>query len=842
MKGDFSRQRINTDAHYTSVLMQQGRVQLDSDANEQRAIEEHLRLTALRDVVGATGAPQDNAGFGIAPASGGLQIGAGRFYVDGLLCENPSPLDFAAQSMAPDGATPLATLLTQLRGKQVPGLLLRLEAWQRYITAVDDSGIREVALGEADTAGRLQTAWRVLAQPVAATADVAGVAAKLQAMQSSLQPFVTAHGGGQTTAFAQMTAAVTALQASGAGAAAIDQARTARNAAVAMIATYRQTGQLTRSAQVDTLIAAVNALGTELAQQPSAQAYCGLGVYTPLRVTGALQAQALPVALPPAGITSPAAGYRGLENQLYRVEIHTGGAAGQATFKWSRDNGSVLTQILSVAGATLQVASLGPDTTLGFAAGQWVEISDDSAEFASPPSQPGALLQIQSVDPTQSPPTVTLSAAPPAVNPNRHAKLRRWDQTGTNATMPLQSGTWVALENGIQVQFSPNGGYLPGDHWLIPARTATGAIDWPLTAGTPSALDPLAEAPREAALAFVHLDAGGNVVADDCRTIFKPLGQLTPPPAPPPALHVTAISWQNDDVMTLDTLVFKGLSVTLDGAPTGPVDGRNFVVTLDAPPGNGASGTALRPMVLNGTVAISGDTLAWTLPLFGWIDVETISGITNFTAAGLLMKAQVTLKGHRILGTVGGAVAWLDGQSFGKSGTRADGSARVDLSLPSGNGARASDFEGWFDVAPIPVPALALSTGAVTLSAAVSSPAVTATLTLSFNGLGNTLVTLSSSTSVNNQISTGSPYISIPASATLTKGQTSAQFAVSIIGNPGAGVTATITISAVAALPSGFAPSGSATLTITGFQPLIIGTITNIGSILNVGSLQIRGT
>src|SRR6185295_16365471 len=38
-------------------------------------------------------------------------------------------------------------------------------------------------------------------------------------------------------------------------------------------------------------------------------------------------------------IIDPESVYRGAANQLYRVEIHTGGVAGTATFKWSRDNG-----------------------------------------------------------------------------------------------------------------------------------------------------------------------------------------------------------------------------------------------------------------------------------------------------------------------------------------------------------------------------------------------------------------------------------------------------------------------------------------------------------------------
>jgi len=42
-----------------------------------------------------------------------------------------------------------------------------------------------------------------------------------------------------------------------------------------------------------------------------------------------------PCVLPPSG------GYRGEENQTYRVEIHDGGVLGKATFKWSRVNGSV---------------------------------------------------------------------------------------------------------------------------------------------------------------------------------------------------------------------------------------------------------------------------------------------------------------------------------------------------------------------------------------------------------------------------------------------------------------------------------------------------------------------
>jgi hypothetical protein len=45
MKGDFSRWTFDPRRHYTAVLMQQGRVQLDSDWNEQAAMLEHLDRT-----------------------------------------------------------------------------------------------------------------------------------------------------------------------------------------------------------------------------------------------------------------------------------------------------------------------------------------------------------------------------------------------------------------------------------------------------------------------------------------------------------------------------------------------------------------------------------------------------------------------------------------------------------------------------------------------------------------------------------------------------------------------------------------------------------------------------
>src|ERR1041385_5576623 len=93
--------------------------------------------------------------------------------------------------------------------------------------------------------------------------------------------------------------------------------------------------------------------------------------------TGKLKAQTVPHAPDDnACLLPPETGYTRLENQLYRVEVHTGGPRNSATFKWSRDNASVQTTISKIAGAVLPVADLGKHQVLNFAAGQWVEIFD----------------------------------------------------------------------------------------------------------------------------------------------------------------------------------------------------------------------------------------------------------------------------------------------------------------------------------------------------------------------------------------------------------------------------------------------------------------------------------
>lgn len=254
-------------------------------------------------------------------------------------------------------------------------------------------------------------------------------------------------------------------------------------------------------------------------------------------------------------ILPPETGYQSLQNQLYRAEIHTGGQADDtATFKWSRENGSVVCLITAppssngapppttVTGPTFYVTGLITDPSLGLAQGDWVELTDDNTELingagtlyqvATPPTNGLVTLTITG---TQTTPTVTLAL---------HPKLRRWDQSGTgltNGVVPVTTAAPIELEGGVQVQFS-SGTYQVGDYWLIPARTATsiqqGYVQWPVDANNPVPQPPVGIKHHYATLGLVEFTTttepgtfgglGGATKPTDCRLPFPPLTGLTP--------------------------------------------------------------------------------------------------------------------------------------------------------------------------------------------------------------------------------------------------------------------------------------------------------------------------
>src|SRR6185369_3818318 len=190
MKADLSRATFDRARRYRSVRMQQGRVQLDADFNEQQdPLNQRIEIET-RDSLGPVAVPIDNPGFGLTPAGKDLAISAGRLYVEGLLCENPSAASVAKQPDLPTTASPVlpngaAVLPLPPKGMtpaSIDGVVIfnnagqavapaegtylaYLETWQRHLSPLDlpvsDTSMREVALGGPDTCTREKTVWQV---------------------------------------------------------------------------------------------------------------------------------------------------------------------------------------------------------------------------------------------------------------------------------------------------------------------------------------------------------------------------------------------------------------------------------------------------------------------------------------------------------------------------------------------------------------------------------------------------------------------------------------------------------------------------------------------------------
>ena len=90
MKADLTRDTFHPRKHYTRVLTQQGRVQLDADANEQAAILLRYLRTLAADLIGPAGGPENNLGFGITTLTPNPTPGRFSDWLRQLLRERPS--------------------------------------------------------------------------------------------------------------------------------------------------------------------------------------------------------------------------------------------------------------------------------------------------------------------------------------------------------------------------------------------------------------------------------------------------------------------------------------------------------------------------------------------------------------------------------------------------------------------------------------------------------------------------------------------------------------------------------------------------------------------------------
>ena len=169
MKSDLTGDTFEPTKQLSRVIMQQGRVALDADHNEQVAIFWHYLRALAEDVIGPHAAPAAAGGFELEVTDESqVTISAGRYYVDGILVENDTMRAYGEQPHYPvaDG-DPLLTL----SGGEAATLFVYLDAWERHVTWIDDAGLREVALGGPDTCTRAQVVWQVRVAPFEASAD-----------------------------------------------------------------------------------------------------------------------------------------------------------------------------------------------------------------------------------------------------------------------------------------------------------------------------------------------------------------------------------------------------------------------------------------------------------------------------------------------------------------------------------------------------------------------------------------------------------------------------------------------------------------------------------------------
>lgn len=471
MTFDSSRFTFDAWRDFLGVVMQQGRVQLDSDWNE--LVSQFLRRMQVGtlDTMGPAIVPRETPeGFQITLTGGKLKIGVGRMYVDGILAENhgggeknwyaglaelqgKEPIDYDAQPYYPDPPE-----LPQAGSSYV----VYLDVWQREVTHLQYPELIEKAVG-VDTTGRLQTVWQVKLLQLAVA-------------------------GGLTCS---------------------------------SVASTKEWSALTRPS------------GARLTTSTS-------------NVPDVID----PCQIPPSG------GYKGLENQLYCVEIHEGDRVagwmnrGGANFKWSRDNATVATRVsrINPGRQSIVVERMGRDEVLRFSNGDWIEITDDVRELGD---YPGVMCQVKllgGVDDATS--TITLTKPLPDgtfpstedgnLDSSRNTRVRRWDQKGRilredgtvyfdldspdgdefpdviPGVIPVPNqDTTLLLENGILVRFSlaSEGDFHTGDYWNFAARTADASIEI------------LADAPPRgihhhyARLAVVNTPADGaaSPIASDCR-------------------------------------------------------------------------------------------------------------------------------------------------------------------------------------------------------------------------------------------------------------------------------------------------------------------------------------
>jgi len=491
MKGDFTRSTFQPKKHYSSVRMQQGRLQLDADWNEQADIQTHQLQTHTQDMIGAIGVPDAQNGFKLAPTPDSLDlaIAPGHLYIDGILCELElgTPLDFKHSETNVLNQLVVSTLT-------VDGQPFAEGQWLEILVKGDTTLISQgqVKITNVDATPRQSRFTLTVSSDVAKEGFLRRI--PVFSMQPDY-PILSNRShperlNGTYIAYLDVWQRhITAIE-----------DPTIREVALNLPDTTTRTKTVWQ---------------IKLATQPEWDAQ-----QIPRQAT-------LKARLNPAVGTGENSSTRRLDNQLYRVEIHGAGGVGTATFKWSRENGAIVSSLDVIAdnnGNFVTLATSSRDLSQSFAPNQWVEITDDAHELHG---LPGTLVHL--TNETSGKKLVFRKAkdsdevSPAEFPKEQRPKVRRWDQT-VSAEILTALDQWILLENGIEIGFNQDSVYQTGDYWLIPARTVTNNIEW----SRDSLNNPLSQAiagieHHYCPLATIKLEDGQFSELNDLRPTFSPL-------------------------------------------------------------------------------------------------------------------------------------------------------------------------------------------------------------------------------------------------------------------------------------------------------------------------------
>jgi len=443
--GDFSLNPFAERPNTARVLMQQGRVLLDSDWNAQVATSMSMLRRLALSILGPWAASGD--AFKVAGSGNAMTIASGTFWVDGLPCWNGPNVSLATQP-AFKGLEKLPPPVP------APFALIYLDAWEQTVSVHEDESLREVALGGADTTLRSEIHWAV------------------------------------------RTLVLTEQQ----------------------MTLFREKATANTAAKVKAAVEKLEQLFPTL--------------FKPLESTITLTAEAAKHDTTDACLVAPDAKYRGVENQLYRVEVYRGthdafgneitddkGTPLPALLVWSRDNGSVTLPVSTVDGKSITVTSLGRDDRTRLQPGHVVQLVD---RYDSATGRPRKLRKVTDVSDYRN--LITLDDAIESPKSESPAILRRWDG-GPNEVVLKNNEMELDIENDIVINLAVAAGQPPrlhtGDYWIIPARTTLGDVIWPRD--TTGKLDP--QLPHGITHHYAPLAAIGDATGlVDVRTvIMKPV-------------------------------------------------------------------------------------------------------------------------------------------------------------------------------------------------------------------------------------------------------------------------------------------------------------------------------